>query len=482
MGIFGKKKPPAAAPPPPAATRTNPGSPRVDSPRVHDTHRSPGATPKGEHDASDASRSDSSSAASSSDSDADGTDAAPAPPTYAGTPCTMRLAIGVDGGGTGTTCVVVGDDDDEHLGRCELRDRSANANSVGFESALRAVLDAVDGALDDALSGTRWKKEDVTLGVDDATAGRRALAVVCAGIDSDGDARGLRDALVARMPGLARRLVVDNDAAGALASGTEGVMRGIAVVAGTGTVAFGVGAPGGNRGDTAVNEEDKDATFGAHSGRRASGGAVRARAGGWGPAFEDRGSGHHLGTRALNAAARVEDGRGPPTRLHGDVLAKLRLRPGASNVADELRRWAYSSGPAPEWSKVADLAPLVTQAAAEGDAVAVGIVNDAAEGLWEQIFAVYMAIKRGGGFGSAADAGYASRAFKQYSDGDIVPIVLCGGLLQRDGVLTKKLGESLMARESGRTGMFGGLLVHPARGPEWGAAWMARKLMDPFGR
>ena len=353
MGIFGKKKPPAAAPPPPAATRANPKSPRVD-----DAHPSPRATPKGERDASDGSRSDSSSASSSSDSDAEGSDA-PAPPTYAGTPCTMRLAIGVDGGGTGTTCVVVGDDDDEHLGRCELRDRSANANSVGFESALRAVLDAVDGALDDALSGTRWKKEDVTLGVDDATAGRRALAVVCAGIDGDGDARRLRDALVARMPGLARRLVVDNDAAGALASGTEGAMRGIALVAGTGTVAFGVGFSGGTDDDGDQSTERRK--------RR----GVRARAGGWGPAFEDRGSGHHLGTRALNAAARVEDGRGPPTRLHGDVLRKLRLRPGAPNVADALRRWAYSSGPAPEWSEVADLAPLVTTAAAEGDAVAV---------------------------------------------------------------------------------------------------------------
>ena len=461
MGIFGKKKPPAAAPPPPAATRANPKSPRVD-----DAHPSPRATPKGERDASDGSRSDSSSASSSSDSEAEETDAPASLPTYEGTPCTMRLAIGVDGGGTGTTCVVIGDDDDEHLGRCELRDRSANANSVGFESALRAVLDAIDGALDDALSGTRWKKEDVTLGVDDATAGRRALAVVCAGIDGDGDATRLRNALVARVPGLARRLVVDNDAAGALASGTGGAMRGIALVAGTGTVAFGVGFSGGTDDDGDQSTERRK--------RR----AVRARAGGWGPAFEDRGSGHHLGTRALNAAARVEDGRGPPTRLHGDVLRKLRLRPGAPNVADALRRWAYSSGPAPEWSKVADLAPLVTTAAAEGDAVAVGIVNDAAEGLWEQIFAVYMAIKRGGGFGSAADAGDAGR----YSDGDIVPIVLCGGLLQRDGALTKKLGESLMARESGRTGMFSGLLVYPERGPEWGAAWMARKLMDPFGR
>ena len=352
----------------------------------------------------------------------------------------MRLAIGVDGGGTGTTCVVVGDDDDsEHLGRCELRDRSANANSVGFESALRAVLDAVDGALDDALSGTRWKKEDVTLGVDDATAGRRALAVVCAGIDGDADAATQKRDRRAR-PGSradsswtttrrARWRAERGEPCGVSCSWTH-----------TGTVAFGAGAPGGGGriggGTNADDDGDDDAT-GMTRGR-----GVRARAGGWGPAFEDRGSGHHLGTRALNAAARVEDGRGPPTRLHGDVLRKLRLRPGAPNVADALRRWAYSSGPAPEWSKVADLAPLVTTAAAEGDAVAVGIVNDAAEGLWEQIFAVYMAIKRGGGFGFAADAGDAGR----YSDGDIVPIVLCGGLLRRDGALTKKLGESLMAR------------------------------------
>ena len=45
----------------------------------------------------------------------------------------MRLAIGVDGGGTGTTCVVIGDGDDEPLGTCELSERSSNANSVGFE-------------------------------------------------------------------------------------------------------------------------------------------------------------------------------------------------------------------------------------------------------------------------------------------------------------------------------------------------------------
>ena len=170
----------------------------------------------------------------------------------------MRLAIGVDGGGTGTTCVVIGDGDDEPLGTCELSERSSNANSVGFDAALATVLDAVRGALDDALDGTQWNKEDVTLGVNDAVVGKRALAVTCAGIDGSRDVARWRTALVAKLPGLARNLVVDNDAAGALASGTGGAMRGIALVAGTGTVAFGVAPGEGAEGaDTAVRGEDE---------------------------------------------------------------------------------------------------------------------------------------------------------------------------------------------------------------------------------
>jgi len=92
---------------------------------------------------------------------------------------------------------------------------------------------------------------------------------------------------------------------------------------------------------------------------------------------------------------------------------------------------------------------------------------------------VYMAVKRAGGFGAAADAGDVTT---KSADGDVIPIVLVGGLLKRDGVLTKKLGESLMARASGRCGMFSGLLIHPSKRPEWGAAWIARRLMDPYGR
>ena len=458
MGLFGKKKPPPAAVDTPATPKSPVKSP-VKSPAK--TPRTPKAPAK------ESASSSASSSSSSSDSDAED-----APPPYEGVPCTMRLAIGVDGGGTGTTCVVIGDGDDEPLGTCELSERSSNANSVGFEAALATVLDAVRGALDDALDGTQWNKEDVTLGVNDAVVGKRALAVTCAGIDGSRDVARWRTALVAKLPGLARNLVVDNDAAGALASGTGGAMRGIALVAGTGTVAFGVAPGEGAEGaDTAVRgEEGADGAkdFPERKERR-------ARAGGWGPAFEDRGSGHHLGTRALNAAARVCDGRGPPTRLHADVLKKLRLRPD-EHAGDGLRRWAYQSK---EWSKVADLAPLVTKAAADGDGVAVGIVNEAAEGLWEQIFAVYMAVKRAGGFGAAKDAGDVTT---KSADGDVIPIVLVGGLLKRDGVLTKKLGESLMARASGRCGMFSGLLIHPSKRPEWGAAWIARRLMDPYGR
>ena len=341
----------------------------------------------------------------------------------------MRLAIGVDGGGTGTTCVVIGDDDDEHLGRCgELRDRSANANSVGFESAPR-------GAGRDRRRPRRRaerhavEKEDVTLGVDDATAGRRALAVVCAGIDGDGDVTRLRNA-----PSRAR--------ARARAQTRRGQRRGGRAGERNGGCHAGYRARGGDRhrrvrgGFQRRTDDVRD-----QSTERRKRRGVRARAGGWGPAFEDRGSGHHLGHQGAPPRRRGWRTAGVrPRRCTGTSFVNLSSHPAHRTPRTRCARWAYSSGPAPEWSKVADLAPLVTAAAAEGDAVAVGIVNDAAEGLWEQIFAVYMAIKRGGGFGSGRRRGRLVKGGQAVLGRGHRADRAVRGFVGRDGVLTKKLG------------------------------------------
>jgi N-acetylglucosamine kinase-like BadF-type ATPase len=139
----------------------------------------------------------------------------------------------------------------------------------------------------------------------------------------------------------AEHLMVTTDAAIAL-SGATATGRGIAAIAGTGSIAFG------------RNGEERT-----------------ARAGGWGYIFGDEGSGFDIARQALRAAVRMEEGWGPPTSLRQALLDSTGRR-----NADEVLHLFYTA----EWPRVrvAALAPLADAAAAEGDAVAMVILNRAA--------------------------------------------------------------------------------------------------------
>jgi N-acetylglucosamine kinase-like BadF-type ATPase len=86
---------------------------------------------------------------------------------------------------------------------------------------------------------------------------------------------------------------VDHDIRIALAGGLAG-RPGIALIAGTGSSCYGRNATG----DT-------------------------WQAGGWGSILDDGGGGYWLGVRAIGAAIRASDGRGPATALHSVVLHQL---------------------------------------------------------------------------------------------------------------------------------------------------------------
>src|SRR5262249_9170650 len=127
-----------------------------------------------------------------------------------------------------------------------------------------------------------------------STIGDRAIvpAAIClgiAGVDRPGEARTIT-ALMRRIGQTARILCV-NDALLALAPGVRDG-SGIVIIAGTGSIVYGKNAAG-----------------------RA------ARAGGWGHMIGDEGSGYWIGREALAAVMRATDGRGPATRLAGDILA-----------------------------------------------------------------------------------------------------------------------------------------------------------------
>ena len=91
-------------------------------------------------------------------------------------------------------------------------------------------------------------------------------------------------------------------------------------------------------------------------------GEVR-RAGGWGYLVGDEGSGHVLGAEGIRAVLASLDG-GPATSL------REKVEPLAGPLPDRLIDLIYTEG----WP-LQQAAPLVLQAAAEGDAVAVGIVE-----------------------------------------------------------------------------------------------------------
>jgi N-acetylglucosamine kinase-like BadF-type ATPase len=143
---------------------------------------------------------------------------------------------------------------------------------------------------------------------------------------------------------LARRVDITTDVALLLAAGTpEG--WGLAVVAGTGSMAYGRSADGRT-----------------------------ARAGGWGYLLGDEGSGYALAVAGLQAIARAADERGPATRLTEHFLQHLGLR-----QASELVAVIYRGG----WdrTRLAALAGLVMETAGEKDEVAERLVELAAQAL-----------------------------------------------------------------------------------------------------
>jgi N-acetylglucosamine kinase-like BadF-type ATPase len=168
------------------------------------------------------------------------------------------------------------------------------------------------------------------------------------------------------------KLIVTHDAAIAL-SGATAAGRGIVTIAGTGSIAFG---------------------------RNASG--QTARAGGWGHIFGDEGGAFDIVRQALRASLRMEEGWGPPT-----VLRQALLEATASAGVNQLLHLFYG----PEWprSRVATLAPLVDAAAAEGDAVALRVLENAAQELALLAASVRSQLWR---TGEAADVAYGGGVFR----------------------------------------------------------------------
>jgi N-acetylglucosamine kinase-like BadF-type ATPase len=232
----------------------------------------------------------------------------------------MKYFLGVDGGQSGTTAVI-GDETGQVLGVGEAGPCNHAGAAEGRAKLERAVTASLATACADA-------KLD---------SGSIRFAAACFGMSGGPDDK--REILGGILR--AERLIVTTDAEIALAGATESG-QGIIVIAGTGSIAYG------------RNDQGRP-----------------ARAGGWGYVFGDEGGAFDIVRQAIRASLRMEEGWGPATSLRGVLIDAT----GAADANATLHRF-YT----PEWprSRAARLAPLVDEAADNGDLVALQIIHDAA--------------------------------------------------------------------------------------------------------
>lgn len=232
----------------------------------------------------------------------------------------MQIYLGIDGGQSGTTALI-GDETGQVLGE----GRAGPCNHVAEPQRREKFLAAIGDSVHEAARQAGVPEE---------------FTAVCAGFSG-----GAADkAELTRECIHAGRYLITDDAHIALTGATNGA-PGIIVIAGTGSIAYG---------------------------RNASG--KTARAGGWGYIFGDEGGAFDIVRQALRAALRYEEGWGPPTVLRERLLSET----GADAVNDLLHRFYTAEYPR---ERIAKLAPIVDVASTEGDPVAAGILDNAAQSL-----------------------------------------------------------------------------------------------------
>ena len=266
-----------------------------------------------------------------------------------------RVAVAVDGGNSKTDLALVREDG-ELLAL--VRGGGSSPHHLGAQRAFDELGELLERARADA--GIAGPLD--------------AAHLFLAGVDFPVEVESATQEVRAR--GWARSIAVDNDTFAILRAGSE-QSWGVAVVCGAGINCVGV-APDGRH--------------------------ARFPALGW--LTGDWGGGHDLGTSAVSAAARSEDGRGPLTTLERAVPAHFGLA-SPSELAE-----AMHFGRIPE-RRVVELAPVVLAEAAD-DPVAASIRDHLAS---EVLTIVRVALERlglaaepvdivlGGGIFQSGDAG-----------------------------------------------------------------------------
>lgn len=231
--------------------------------------------------------------------------------------------MGVDGGGTKTGVALL-TTNGEIVSYVEKG--PSNHHNVGVEKARETVEEACLEAVRNA--GASIKDVEI-------------VVASMAGLDCSLDFKALEEAMVGFPLG---RIILVHDSMAALYATNAGGESAI-IIAGTGSSTAGINSKG-----------------------------EYARAGGWGYLLADEGSGFYIAKRGVVAALMEYEGRGPST-----LITKLLMERFKAKTPDEIIWHVYTKGMS--IVEFARLAPLVTEAARNGDEVAIRILRDAAKEL-----------------------------------------------------------------------------------------------------
>jgi glucosamine kinase len=231
----------------------------------------------------------------------------------------VAIFLGIDGGGSKTSCLI--GDEQSVLGSGAAA--GSNVVRVGEAHARAALANAVRQAC-------------AAAGIHPSQINRTCIGL--AGAASPGVSELVRRMMAEIVSGeiqVAGDMVITLEAA-------FGVGPGVVVIAGTGSIAYGRNTKG-----------------------------EIARAGGWGFAVSDEGSGHWIGLAAISSALRARD-QGRSKELYCRILKAWHLE------ADEQLILAANATPPPNF---AALFPVVLSAAESGDPVAGEILSKAGSEL-----------------------------------------------------------------------------------------------------
>ncbi len=303
----------------------------------------------------------------------------------------MNYFLGIDAGATKTKTVII---DDNSRVMAEVLGGPANYHNIGIETTVANVTQTIKEALTEA----KIKLEDIDWAV-----------IGIAACDTEKDhqvlVKGFTSGYLARWKD---KLTVVNDTKIGLYTGT--MPPGIVVVCGTGSNVYGKNAHGQG-----------------------------AMAGNWGHFLGDKGSGYNLAKRMFEKVVAAYDGTGDPTLLMSKIEEKLNCR-----SPQDLMDWYNDNKPSIH--EISDFAPLVIEAAEEGDDVAKQLIDDTVAYLGKAVMAVVLKLRMENEYNRVVIVGglFESKYFRAVFEGHITALLKRVRIVKP--LVTTAVGAAILAK------------------------------------